>query len=118
MTQVNVKMDLCCAASVQECDDDWAEDMAQLFIAETDTRLDIAMDEALCLCAQLKDIDCGFGIDYIRKNVVDDGVQFVFSNEGEEFCETPVLRTDSRLAEALEALMGERLPAGGNEPKW
>ena len=118
MTQVNVIMSLVLAETIQECDSAWAEDMAQLFLAESDTKFSVAIDEAMCLMAQLKMVDGGQGVDTIYKNRVEGGVQFAFSNEGEEFCETPVLRTDSRLAIALEAIMGARLPEGGSEPRW
>ena len=118
MSFVNVEMNLVSADSISECDEDWAESMTQLFLAETSLDISVAMQEAACLLSQLKEIDCGQGVDTIHKDSHETGVQFVFSNEGEEFCETPLLASDSILARQFEALMGDKLPGGGFEPKW
>ena len=118
MSFVNVEMNLCEAEIISECDEDWAKDMVQLFLAETGSDITVAMEEAACLLSQLKEINCGHGVDTIHKDSQDCGVQFVFSNEGEEFCETPVLASDSQLVKLFEALMGDRLSTGGFEPKW
>jgi len=118
MSFVNVEMNICEAEIISECDEDWAESMTQLFLAETGSDITVAMQEAACLLSQLKEIDCGQGVDTIHKDSPDTGVQFVFSNEGEEFCETPLLASDSQLARQFEALMGNKLLGGGFEPKW
>jgi len=118
MSFVNVEMNLVSADSISECDEDWAESMTQLFLAETSLDISVAMQEAAILLSQLKEIDCGQGVDTIHKDSQDTGVQFTFSNEGEEFCETPLLASDSQLARQFEALMGDKLPGGGFEPKW